>query len=795
MNGLVPAFGIDMYAEKLERMLGIAPGQMAVAEDVILFGLGLSAALLILVALFRRSALAVVGFSLLALTGLVCASLLGRLDFVPPGTMVLVICLFACSILLFLTATIRVARENPFAGAVVLIFLAALLVLGGGSALNLVDGEGLARLGLTITIGFTLLFVTIEVVRGDKPSLIVAPGLLLLALSPAVMAFVGHQMGDPGWTLVMTPMAMLAGGAFYSALAAQFAVSAGAAAKRGAHRRSAAQTAGGVAAAGIAGGSLGAAVPLLREIEDDVEAGDLAPPGTTLMTPPQTAYAPPHNPSEEPETYPSVPEEKGFADSFHRPVADRTSPSFDTPARQSAPLSPPLSSPPLASPSEPVSAQWGSGAAMAEAAAVVADDEYVWDMMADREVKMGSSFSSLLGVEEGRVASPDVLRDGIASQSLDAFDEALLGGAQPTTGRFDVELTTQSGSVVRLEGRRQVDNDGLLMRLELCGTALSAAPAIAPVIAAATAVPLAASNRSSGLSARRQSSDGEGASGALDRGNIETHFQPIVRLSDRKTVGFEALARWRQPNGELLGASRFVDDLIKSGRGLDLARLTVEQAATELAAWVVEEPGQGQFVSVNISATDLPKEEVAEIVKAAVNAHGLPPGALVVELTEDRIQASQSKAMAAAKAVRAAGASLAIDDFGVGYSTLSRLSKFKFDLVKLDRSVAEGLPKSKKQRSFVKAILSTAKKSKMPVIAEGIEDEDTARVLEELGCDFGQGYLFGAAEPIDGQNNSVGGTHSSAATPGGQSFEDQTSAPLPPSMTSSAAPSSVGNLR
>jgi EAL domain-containing protein (putative c-di-GMP-specific phosphodiesterase class I) len=243
---------------------------------------------------------------------------------------------------------------------------------------------------------------------------------------------------------------------------------------------------------------------------------------------------------------------------------------------------------------------------------------------------------------------------------------------------------------------------------------------------------------------------GPDAVAALEAGAIEAYFQPIVRLNDRRTVGFEALARWQLPNGEVRDAADFVPALVKAGRGVDLARTIIERAAAELSTWIAGEGAQGQFVSINISAADLPKDELADVIRAAVDTYRLPPGALVVELTEGRIQSSQSKALASAKAVRAAGASLAIDDFGVGFSTLSRLSKFHFDLVKTDRSVLEGIAGDKKRRSFLKAVLAAAAKSGSPVIAEGVEDEDTARLLEEMGCDFAQGFLFGKAEPLDG---------------------------------------------
>ena len=121
-----------------------------------------------------------------------------------------------------------------------------------------------------------------------------------------------------------------------------------------------------------------------------------------------------------------------------------------------------------------------------------------------------------------------------------------------------------------------------------------------------------------------------------------------------------------------------------------------------------------------------------------------------MELGEDRIRAKAGAALAAAKAVRDAGASLAVDDFGVGHANLARLSKFRFDLVKTDGSLARAAVSDKKARATLKSVIAVAHKAKMPVIAEGIEDEETARLLEAMGCDFGQGYLFGRAEPASG---------------------------------------------
>lgn len=777
MNGLVPTFGIDKYADKLERMLAFSPREMALVEDAILFGMGFGAAVLILAALFRRSPVAVVSFSLVALGGLVVGEMFGELDFVPPGTLVLILCLFCCSALLFTTATFRVARENPFIGALILVVIAGLLAVGGASAVGVIDGGGFARLGVAITVVLVLLFVVIELVRRDGPSLVVAPGVVMAALSPLAMSLAAGQTGEQSWLMTAMPVMLLSCGVFYAALAAQFTVTV--------DRSDVPMRVANVAP--VAAG-LGVGVPLLREVEDDVQAGDLVQPRRREPVPPEPAaqdmfaQEPVAQPAPAQDTAPA--HEPQYGQGF--PTRDAYQPPASQQGSQYAaaqPVSFAQVAGALDNPAEPVSAQWGgdvAGAGMM--AATVADDEYVWDMMAEQEVKMGGAFADLFALHDGRTASPDVLRDMVDPASLHDFDEALLGGSEPRTGRFAFDATTARGDVVRLDGRRQVDQDGILMRVEIQVEKLAAA--------SAAAAPLSVTRGDADMAPLTAGALVGGVVQALENGEIEAHFQPIVRLTDRKTIGFEALARWRKSDGTLAEAGSFIEEIVKEGHGLHLAQLVIDQAAAELSAWVTAEPGQGQFVSVNISATDLPKDGLADIIAAAVETYQLPAGALVVELTEDRIQASQSKAMAAAKSVRAAGASLAIDDFGVGYSTLNRLSKFKFDLVKLDKSVVEDLTKSKKKRSFIKAILSTAGKTGIPIIAEGIEDEETGDILRELGCDFGQGYLYGAPEPVNAHATPDPSTGQSAAAGHADQSVAELSQPAAPASTSR-----VGNLR
>ena len=585
--------------------------------------------------------------------------------------------------------------------------------------MGIIDGGGVARLGLAVTFGFSLVLLAIEAARFDRPSMAVAPGILGVLASPVVMAYVGTHGGDPGWLMTALPTMLLGGGAFFAAMAAQVAAIFGV---KQVERRAP------VVAAGVAGAAAPAAA-FLQEV-DDTHGGRVEPSFTAADLPPE-----PIEVDDAP-----VPEfGAGIEEISEEP----------TPANLHAMGAAPLAAEkPTYSPAEAISSNWGRGAPEMVQPAAIGSDEYVWDMMASQEVRMGPDIAALFAVDDLRMATPDVLRDAVAPDSLDDFDEAILGGSQPETGRFDVELATVKGDRVRLQGRRQVDHEGILVRLEVSAqheghAPVGAAAAAAPLTAAAP--PMMTRSRK-----RRERQAAENPLAALETGAIVPFFQPIVRLSDRKIIGFEALARWILPDGSARDAESFVGQIIQHGRGLELAQQVIDRAAAELAAWIEAEGTQGQFVSINIAAADLPNQGLSKIIRSAVREHQLPPGALVVELTEDKIQASQSKAMQAAKAVRDAGASLAIDDFGVGYSTLNRLAQFRFDLVKVDRSIVTTISAQKKQRSLFKAILQTAKKSGAPVIAEGVEDEETAELLTELGCEFGQGFLFGGAEPVDG---------------------------------------------
>ena len=726
---------IGEYLGVLAARFATAPREMALVETGLLWGLGAAALLFLGLAVLRRSAVAAVAFSLVALTGLVVAFMLGRLDFLPQGTLVLILALYACAALLFLTAAVRLARDNAVVGLVVLVAILGLVALGGASALGLHDGTRAVLTALLAVAAFAGLSVTFDLLRGDGGAIRLLPGALLAALSPVGMALAGPTST---WIEAAAPAIMLALGTVLAGLAALTVSPAERPARpKKAPRRTAPSYADqhaffgevgedhgptplGAAGAAGAGGARGGA--------DALDASRFEP-----APPPPLAPAPPHASSHEPA--PSRP--LGTPPIFQPALlsgAPAEASSFQTQAFASTGAG--------AAPADPASSHWGGGMDDTVPPLRPMPDEYVWDALASEALRAGDDVLRLFDAREPSQLQPEDLRAAVAPESLDAFDQDVLGGTRAHTGRFSAALTLTSGRRVLFEGDRQVDEEGLLARLagrfeEGAARAPIAAPPRGP--RAASPGPLVGAP---GDAAR-----------ALDDGEIAAHFQPIVRLTDRQIVGFEALARWRRGDATL-EADAFVPDLVAAGRGLDLAGRMIDQAARELSDWLRAQPGQGQFVSVNVSATDLPRKGLAQRVADAVAAYDLPAGALVVELGEGRIKASATAALQAAKALRGAGASLAVDDFGAGHANLARLAKFRFDMVKTDRALAT--PLTRKSRQVIASAVAAARKAGVPVVAEGVEDEETARILAEIGCDFGQGYLFGRPEPAQGGGQSAG---------------------------------------
>lgn len=234
---------------------------------------------------------------------------------------------------------------------------------------------------------------------------------------------------------------------------------------------------------------------------------------------------------------------------------------------------------------------------------------------------------------------------------------------------------------------------------------------------------------------------------AIENGDMTLAFQPICNLATGKITSFEALARWTNERGVALSPNEFIPVAEESGLIIPLGRWAMEEAARTLAAWDVAAGGDcGVKIAVNLSAIQLQRDRIPEMVQAALEQHGVAGSRLTLELTESAIVSDPDRISRTMMALKDLGTTLAMDDFGTGYSNLAYLQKLPIDLLKIDRSFVSGMLADRDKIAIVRAVLSLAQALGMQTTAEGIETNELAQTLAALGCTFGQGYLF--ARPL-----------------------------------------------
>lgn len=228
---------------------------------------------------------------------------------------------------------------------------------------------------------------------------------------------------------------------------------------------------------------------------------------------------------------------------------------------------------------------------------------------------------------------------------------------------------------------------------------------------------------------------------AVERNEIELHFQPEVELATGRLIGFEALARWRHEDRGPVDPQTFISLAEESGTIIPLGRHLLGLACAQAQAWA-ERPGVGDLtIAVNVSAVQLRPTFAAEV--AAVLAEtGLSPSRLMLEMTETAAMGDPESTMPILQELRDQGVRLALDDFGTGYSSLSYLTQMRFDQLKLDRGFVASIHRGQADAIVPQSIIALGQSLGVPVLAEGIESARQAAVLQELGCELGQGYLF-----------------------------------------------------
>ena len=232
--------------------------------------------------------------------------------------------------------------------------------------------------------------------------------------------------------------------------------------------------------------------------------------------------------------------------------------------------------------------------------------------------------------------------------------------------------------------------------------------------------------------------------GAIRKGELDIHYQPIVSVETGLPVGFEALARWTHPAHGFVSPAEFIPIAEEAGLIVELDRWVLREACGQVKRWQDAFPDLPPLsLSVNVSGQGFARADLAERVNGILQDTGFDPRSLKLELTESVLMGS---ANANFERLKALGVALHIDDFGTGYSSLSYLQRFPVDMLKIDRSFIQAMAERPESAELVRTITVMAKNLNLKVTAEGIETVEQLEHLRALGCEYGQGYLF--AKPL-----------------------------------------------
>jgi diguanylate cyclase (GGDEF)-like protein len=234
---------------------------------------------------------------------------------------------------------------------------------------------------------------------------------------------------------------------------------------------------------------------------------------------------------------------------------------------------------------------------------------------------------------------------------------------------------------------------------------------------------------------------------ALERGEFRLFYQPIISLQTGTLAGWEALIRWQHPVRGLVPPLEFIPVAEETGLIVGIGQWVLEEACRQHRAWQAEYDAPPLVMSVNLSGRQFQQPSLVSDVQHALAAAGLEARALKLEITESVVMQDVSVATATLNDLAALGVRVAIDDFGTGYSSLAYLKRFPIETLKIDRSFVNGIVDDPQDAAIVRSVIALSKTLNLTVTAEGIETPAQQARLAELGCDLGQGYLFG--RPLD----------------------------------------------
>jgi hypothetical protein len=544
MSGWSDAFSFDRYADALARQAAMDPSGFALMQTAVLGSLATGAFLCLIIALVRRSGTATAGFALLVLTGLSQALLFGLLDFLTPDTKVLLGALTASALLVFTNAVLHTGRENILIAGLSTVVVGALLALAGAVMLDKPFGAE-ARLAMLGSAGFSSLLLLYAMLRDPKGKALLGAGVVLAVLAAMLMTDEAVPL-TRGLLPASFPSVLITLGILVAALAAPFLADE--------HRISAASHRSQREAPTYVPTSLFGDEPaapsnsgIFRRPEPQPEEPFQRNEPAPAPEPHRFAPLPPFGNLSEPADEPQVPElgaDAGF-----------TSPAL----------------------SDTASSNWVQGQ---DAGFEPAADEYVWDALAQPEVRCGADLLKAFGADNAQELTLEGMRERLQDEALASFDENVLGGGEPESGTFDLDLETASARF-RLEGRRKVDHDGVLTRIDAQVLAIKAKPA---------------PSTSAGLSAPAV---------------LPGIFRPISDLRSDAAAGLEIAPKRALSEEEVKAAT---------AQGAAILRSMIDSGRADAVLMI---DGHGLGVRPGI---------IAAAVGKAVRQHDLPKGSVVVGL-------------------------------------------------------------------------------------------------------------------------------------------------------------------
>ncbi len=232
---------------------------------------------------------------------------------------------------------------------------------------------------------------------------------------------------------------------------------------------------------------------------------------------------------------------------------------------------------------------------------------------------------------------------------------------------------------------------------------------------------------------------------AVAQGQLNLHYQPVVALGSGAVVGYEALLRWYHPKRGIIGPAEFLGVAEETGLIVPIGEWSIRQALAETAKW------EGDFrIAINLSPTQVGSPHLVKVVTQSLHAHGIAAERVEFEITEHVLMQENSISMGNLQKLRELGVRIALDDFGIGYSSLSYLRRFPFDRLKIDKDFVNGVEDSSDNQAIISSITNLAEALGMETTAEGVETRAQFDLLRKLGCQEAQGYLI--CEPVPGEN-------------------------------------------